>query len=227
MTVQTTSPVDHSHSVDSSEPISQSRRNRPRKGSGLLKFLILVVVLGGSAAAAYKVLGKEKSMEVVNYVKEHVIGGGEAEPEPDVAPKKAGPWTGVVKVTEEERKTVGFKITPVLPQTQPIRLEINGTTDYDQNTLNKVRPRFDNALVEKVFVSAGQSVKKGDPLLELRSAELGQARNDCRTNYVQWDHDLKYLDARRPLAKDGRITQIIWTDTVNSEKQSRLSYLVS
>jgi membrane fusion protein, heavy metal efflux system len=78
-----------------------------------------------------------------------------------------------------------------------------------------------------VFVSAGQAVKKGDPLLELRSAELGQAKNDCRTNFVQWDHDLKYLIAREPLAKDNRITQIIWTDTQTNEKASRLSYLVS
>ena len=33
--------------------------------------------------------------------------------------------------------------------------------------------------------------------------------------------------AREPLAKDGRITQIVWTDTINDEKKSRLSYLVS
>ena len=128
---------------------------------------------------------------------------------------------------EDERKTIGFRIVPVLPQTEPIRLELNGTTDYDQNTLNKVRPRFDNALVEKVFVSAGQSVKKGDPLLELQSAELGAAKNECRTKFVQWDHDHKYLVAREPLAKEGRITQIIWTDTQNDEKKSRLDYFVA
>ena len=97
----------------------------------------------------------------------------------------------------------------------------------DQDTLVKIRPRFDNALVEKVFVSTGQSVKKGDPLLIIRSAELALAKNDCRTKFVQWDHDHKYLIAREPLAKDGRITQIIWTDTVNDEKKSRLDYLVS
>jgi cobalt-zinc-cadmium efflux system membrane fusion protein len=230
MTVQTTAPVDHSPGASSTERVSTTRRPRRRKGSGLIKFLLFLLVLGGAAAGAYKVLGKEKSLQVVNevvsFLKEHTI-GVEVEPEPDAPPKKNGPWTGVVRVNAEERETIGFKITPVLPQTQPIKLEINGTTDYDQNTLNKVRPRFDNALVEKVFVAAGQPVKKGDPLLELRSAELGQARNDCRTNFVQWDHDLKYLVAREPLAKDGRITQIIWTDTVNSEKQSRLSYLVS
>ena len=33
--------------------------------------------------------------------------------------------------------------------------------------------------------------------------------------------------AREPLAKEGRITQIVWTDTQNDEKKSRLDYLVS
>ena len=97
----------------------------------------------------------------------------------------------------------------------------------DSRALHKVRPRFDNVLIEKIHVAVGQRVKQGDPLMIIRSAELGQARNECRTNYIQWDHDKKYLSAREPLAKDGRITQIVWTDTVNSEKQSRLSYRVA
>lgn len=227
MAVQTTAPIDHSHSASASEKSTSTRRSGHRKGSGFLKFVIFILVLGAIGGGAYKVLGKEKSLEVVHYLKEHVVGAGEYEPEPTVPPKPKVAWNGLVTVTEEERNTIGFKITPVVAQTQPIKLEINGTTDYDQNSLSKIRPRFDNALVDKVFVSAGERVKKGDPLLELRSADLGQARNDCRTNYVQWDHDHKYLIAREPLAKDGRITQIVWTDTVTSEKQSRLSYLVS
>ena len=101
------------------------------------------------------------------------------------------------------------------------------TMPVDQNTLVKIRPRFEDALVEKVFVAPGERVRKGDPLLELRSAELGKARNECRTRFVQWDHDHKYLLAREPLVKDGRITPMIWTDTVNDEKKSRLDYLVS
>jgi RNA polymerase sigma factor (sigma-70 family) len=97
----------------------------------------------------------------------------------------------------------------------------------DPRTLHKVWVQLDNALVEKVHVSAGQAVKKGDPLLEFRSAELGEARNACRSSFVQWEHDHKYLVAREPLARDARITQILWADTVNSEKQSRLSYLLA
>jgi cobalt-zinc-cadmium efflux system membrane fusion protein len=232
MAIHSTVPVDHSHSksdhTHDTEPVRSSRRRARRKGSGLLRFAIFVLVLAGIGGATYKVLGKEKTLELVKYAKEQVTGPAETGPEPEVAVvKPRAPWNGVVRVSKEEQQTIGFKIFKVQPQTQPIKLELNGTTDYDQNTLNKIRPRFDNALVEKVFVSAGQSVKKGDPLLELKSSDLAAAKNDCRTKYVQWDHDHKYLIAREPLAKEGRITQIVWTDTQNDEKKSRLDYLVA
>jgi membrane fusion protein, heavy metal efflux system len=232
MTVQTSTATDRSQSHPdggtSTEPVSSNRRPVGRKGSGFLKFLVFVIVAAAIGGGAYAALGKEKMRAGVEYLKEQIVGPPESAPEPDLGPPKTKePWNGLVKVTELERKTIGFKISQVVAQTQPIKLEINGTTDYDQNTLNKVRPRFDNALVEKVYVSAGQPVKKGDPLLDLRSAELGLAKNDCRTAFVQWDHDRKYLMAREPLAKDGRITQIVWTDTQNDEKKSRLTYFVS
>jgi len=93
--------------------------------------------------------------------------------------------------------------------------------------LRKIRPPVEDSLVGKVFVTPGQPVKKEDPLVEIRSPVLAQARTDFQTKFVQWDHDHKYLMAREPLAKEGRITQIIWTDTQNDEKKSRLDYLVS
>jgi cobalt-zinc-cadmium efflux system membrane fusion protein len=236
MTTQTKIPGDPVQQMSdhplSHEPARTDRRPARRKGSGLVRFVLFLLVLAGIGGAAYAVMGKDKAVgaakSAVNYLKEQVVGPDEPPPEPDLpVNRRKGPWNGLVQISDEDRKTIGFKIVPVLPQTQPIRLELPGTTDYDQNTLNKVRPRFDNALVEKVYVSAGQSVKKGDPLLELRSAELGLAKNECRTKFVQWDHDHKYLVAREPLAKDNRITQIMWVDTQNDEKKSRLDYLVS
>jgi len=97
----------------------------------------------------------------------------------------------------------------------------------DPDTVVKVRTRFNDALVEKVFVHGGSTVKKGDPLIEIKCGELAQAKIDCQTKYVHWDHDRKYLVAREPLAKEGRVTQVVWTDTQNDEKKSRLDYLVS
>ena len=205
-----------------------SRRPASRRRSGFQKFLA-ILILAGIGGAVYASVGKEKALEGVNYLKEQVVGPSRVAA-PSTEPAPAPPKSlvnGMVRVTEKERDAIGFRIIPVRPQTEPIKLELNGTTDYNLNTLTKIRPRFDNALVTRVYVSAGQSVKKGDPLIELRSADLAAAKNDCRTKYVQWDHDHKYLVAREPLAKEGRITQIIWTDTVNDEKKSRLDYLVS
>lgn len=215
--------ADSSHVSEGKDP---SRRKTPKKGSGLLKLFVFALVLAGVGGAIYAAVGKEKFLEGVHYLKEKVAGPSHPPVAPEDAPAPPKTlWNGLVRVTESEREAIGFRITPVKPQSEPIKLELNGTTDYNQNTLTKIRPRFDNALVEKVHVSAGQAVKKGDPLLELKSSVLAAAKNECRTKFVQWDHDHKYLLAREPLAKEGRITQIIWTDTQNDEKKSRFDYL--
>jgi cobalt-zinc-cadmium efflux system membrane fusion protein len=232
MTTQTAIPADASaprtDSNHLAEPVRSNRGPSRRKNSGLLKFLVFVVIVAAATGGAYKVFGKEKFMKGVEFLKEQVVGAPEGPPDPPFKSETSTkPWDGLVRLTDEELETIGCKIFTVEPQTKPISLELPGQTDYDLNTLNKVRPRFDNALVEKVYVSMGQAVKKGQPILEVRSAELGAAKNDCRTKYVQWDHDHKYLVAREPLAKDGRITQIMWTDTINDEKKSRLDYMVS
>ena len=134
------------------------------------------------------------------------------------------PWDGLVTVSAREREAVGFRLVSVRAQTDPLRLELSGTTDYDQNALTKVRPLFD-ARVQRVFTSTGQTVKKGEPLVELYSNELAAAKNDLRKSYVQWDHDHKLLESRRSLAEKGQITQLVWVDTQNSEKTSRLLYI--
>jgi cobalt-zinc-cadmium efflux system membrane fusion protein len=122
-----------------------------------------------------------------------------------------------LRVNELERRLEA--IEGLKTATRPVGL--------DPDSITRIRPRFNDVLIQRVFVKVGQSVKKGDPLLELRSADLAAARNECRTRFVQWDHDHKYLIAREPLAKENRITQIIWTDTLNDEKKSRLDYLVA
>ena len=235
MATQTTVPVEPGHLKAEASPTAEiprahRRAERKKRGSGPWKFLIFVAVLAAAGGGAYAYLGKEvateKALQAYHFLKTQVTGPTHV-PVVDIPPEPRVPFTGVVTISEEKRKMSGFRIMPVKPQTEPIKLELNGTTDYDLNTLNKVRPRFDNALVEKVFVEVNQTVKKGDPLFEVKSADLAQAKTDCRTKHVQWDHDHKYLLAREPLAKEGRITQIIWTDTQNDEKKSRLDYFVS
>ncbi|WP_435010633.1 efflux RND transporter periplasmic adaptor subunit [Tundrisphaera lichenicola] len=211
--------------LPSGKAAPRPKRRKGLKRPGLILVSLLILTLAGFAFS----LGKQKLRSSLDGLRERIVGTSPPPPAEAVSfPSFSNtPWDGIVRITADQRNAIGFRIEPVLPQTEPIHLELNGTTDYNQNTLTRIRPRFDSALVEKVFVSSGQHVKKGDPLLELKSADLAAAKNDCRTKLVQWDHDHKNLVAREPLARDGLITRILWTDTQNDEKKSRLDYLVA
>ena len=110
-----------------------------------------------------------------------------------------------MRVKYDDAKTLGLLLHTVEPQVEPIKLPLMGRTDYDPNTLSKIRPRFDT-LVENVRAELGQNVKKGDPLVDLFSTELAAAKNDFQTAYVQWQHDLRLLDdARKTLKRKGHL----------------------
>jgi cobalt-zinc-cadmium efflux system membrane fusion protein len=97
---------------------------------------------------------------------------------------------------------------------------------YDPNRVTKVRPRFD-ARVDRVFVGAGEKVKKGDPLVELYSTDLAQAKTDLQTKFVQWRHDRKLYELREKLVETGAISQQLWVDSQNDERKSRLDYNIA
>jgi cobalt-zinc-cadmium efflux system membrane fusion protein len=129
-----------------------------------------------------------------------------------------------VTLTEAEEDAIGLHAVPVRPQTDPLKLELPARTDYDPDTLTKIRPRFDT-LVQKVHAALGQRVSKGDPLVELYSTDLAQAKNDYQTKYVQWQHDLNLYRVRRDLEKTKAITRQQLVDIENDEKKSRLDML--
>jgi len=131
-----------------------------------------------------------------------------------------------VTFSMEDAKTMGLLVVTVQPQTEPIKLPLMGRTDYDPNTLSKIRPRFDT-LVEKVDAELGQQVKKGDPLVDLFSTELAAAKNDFQTAYVQHQHDLRLLDMRQRLLKEDAISKQLLVDTQNDENKSRLAFMTS
>jgi membrane fusion protein, heavy metal efflux system len=135
-------------------------------------------------------------------------------------------WDELVKVNEDEQEAIGFRYAEVKAQTDPIRLELNGRTEYDTNTITKVRPRFDTR-VEQVYATIGQKVKKGDPLVELYSTDLAAAKTDFQTKYVQWQHDVKLYKLREKLVSTGAISQQLWVDTQNDEQKSRLDYNIA
>ena len=117
---------------------------------------------------------------------------------PAAEAKPAAPWDGFVRISLDEAKTIGLVVVSVEPQADPIMLPLMGRTDYDPNTLSKIRPRFDT-LVEKVRVERGQKVTIGAPLVDLFSTELAAAKNDFQTAFVQWVHDRNLLKMKDKL----------------------------
>ena len=67
--------------------------------------------------------------------------------------------------------------TPRAVPPTPAGLRFPGVTGLDQEKLVRIRPRF-GGRVDKVLVSVGARVKKGDPLVELFSKDLAAAKND-------------------------------------------------
>jgi cobalt-zinc-cadmium efflux system membrane fusion protein len=181
------------------------------------------LVLGVGGAFYFKDASKAGLKDALKYLQ------GAEEPRPD--PKPAQPrasetWDGLVEVDQDEQKAIGFTFAPAKEQTEPIVLELTGRTAYDDDTITRVRPRFDTR-VEDVFAKIGQKVKKGDPLVLLYSTDLAQAKTDFQTKYVQWQHDLNLYNLRQKLVETGAISQQLWVDTQNDEQKSRLDYYIA
>lgn len=136
------------------------------------------------------------------------------------------PWDGLVRLTPAQIAGIGVQTTLVQKQTQPVKLELPGTTAYDPDTLTKIRTRF-QSVVDKVYRSIGDTVQIGDPLVDLFSSELADAKNDYMTKYAQWIHDYKLLEKNRKLfAKQAGAEQAV-LDSETTEYKSKMDYLVA
>jgi cobalt-zinc-cadmium efflux system membrane fusion protein len=201
-----------------------------RRKSGVGK-LVGILLLGGAAGGAYyayKVNGRVRQEvdQTLSYVRRHVPETIETTPSVKPGPPRTEPrprWDGLVAIHPVEAQALGLELVTVRSQAQPIKLELPGRTDYDPNTLSKIRPRFDT-LVERVRAELGQTVKKGDPLVDLFSTDLAAAKNDYQTAYVQWQHDLTLRNLREELVKTNAISRQALVDTRNDENKSRLAY---
>jgi cobalt-zinc-cadmium efflux system membrane fusion protein len=234
-TLETESPPLGSSPASAATSASTDVRTVPTtrgKGGSIFRKLLLLLVVGAAAGGGYYYLteGGKKPFDAqvgLNAVLKLFHGKAEAAPLPSPGEVKERPaWDGLVTVTADEEKSIALEVVPVKSQTEPIKLELTGRTAYNENTLNRVRPRFDT-LVERVLVEKGQHVKKGDPLVDLHSTDLAKAKNEYQTNYVQWLHDLRLVKLREPLVRTGAISQQTWVDTQNDENKSRLLYMTS
>src|SRR5262249_44641303 len=91
----------------------------------------------------------------------------------------------------------------------PSTVRFVGTTDYDPATLTVVRTPFD-CRVDKVLVDLGSTVKRGDLLLELFSANLAEAKINYEAASRQWSAARKSLNR----TKNGSIGE---RDRINYE----------
>jgi cobalt-zinc-cadmium efflux system membrane fusion protein len=194
------------------------------------RFVLLLLVAGLASGGAYTyVFGlarvQRETGKLTTYVQRYIP--TKAEPlVPQSKPTEPAPtpaWDGFVMVTTDDAKALGLLIVTVEPQVDPIKLPLMGHTDYDPNTLSKIRPRFDT-LVEKVRAELGQKVMKGDPLVDLFSTDLAAAKNDFQTAYVQWQHDVRLLKMREKLYAEKAIAQQVLVDSQNDESKSHLAF---
>ena len=226
-----------SRSQPPQEPGTPKAPKTPRRKGGaprLLAAVLIVALAGGGGYIVYSGKAPKELQEAASRLLASVHLGGKGEEssphEPAARPspsRNAGkPWDGLVDLNEVQISTIGVRFERVRAQTEPIKLELTGRTAYNENSLTKIRPRFDT-LVEGVLAEKGRLVKKGEPLVELYSTELAKAKNSFQINYVQWQHDLRFLKLRENLVKTGAVSEQAYVDTVNDESKSRLDFLTA
>lgn len=129
-------------------------------------------------------------------------------------------WDGKIKLVERQRAGIGLTTTKVLSQTEPIRLELLGTTKYDEDAMTRIRPMF-KARVDKVNVTVGNTVHRGEPLVDLYSADLAEAKMTYEIKKIQWSYDQNLLRSREELRKTRAISDQLFLETQNTEMKSR------
>lgn len=121
---------------------------------------------------------------------------------------------------------MGIVTTKTAPQAEPIRLELLGTTEYDTDTLSRIRLMF-KGRVDKVYTKVGETVSKGAPLIDLYSTELAEAKSNCEIERIQWLYDRNLFEIREKLLKTQSISEALFLETKNNEMKSRREYEVA
>lgn len=193
----------------------------------LLRWAILLSVIAGSGYVFWRYPAEVKLTWTT--VSEKLLSkpAPPAPPPPPTLTVSTGrPWDGTLVLSDEARKALDLTTVKVLSQTEPIRLELLGTTANITETLTKVRPMF-KGRVDKVHVAVGDAVKKGDPLIDLYSKDLAEAKSAYDIEQMQWKYDKRLLDTRAPLLASKAISQQLFEETKNNEMKSRREFEVA
>src|SRR5262249_22756599 len=81
--------------------------------------------------------------------------------------------------------------------------------------------------VDKVHVTVGNAVKKGEPLIDLYSTELAEAKSTCEIERIQWLYDKNLLEIRESLLRTKTVSQQLYEETRNNEMKNRREYEVA
>jgi cobalt-zinc-cadmium efflux system membrane fusion protein len=188
--------------------------------------VLLLAAAGGFAGAlAYPSRAHEFWQAVTTTVARVKVATPTVHPKPAL-PADQPPWDGLVTLGGRMKAAMGIATSRVLPQVEPIRLELLGTTEYDSDNLTKIRPLFQGR-VDKVYTTVGRTVSRGDTLIDLYSTELAEAKGAYEIKRIQWLHDKTLLDIRAPLAKSNTISQQQLLETRNDEMKSHREYEVA
>ena len=131
------------------------------------------------------------------------------------------PWNRILTLSDKEIRAIGLKTAVVKKQTEPTVLRLFGNTDYDPAYVTVVRTQFDSR-VDKVLVDFGTIVKVDDPLLELFSTDLAEAKSNYEASVSQWARDKEVLDYKSDLARTKNLAGKELIEAKNDEAQSRL-----
>jgi membrane fusion protein, heavy metal efflux system len=216
----TESPSHRSVEAEPNHP--QPPRGRRTFGR-LLRTALLVAIAAGLGSLAWRYPSEARSAW------ESIVGKKRTSQAPALAerPSRIGQsWDGLIRLDERKRTAMGLSTLRAAAQTEPIRLELLGTTEYVTETLTKIRPMF-KGRVDKVHVLINQAVKKGDPLIDLYSKDLAQAKSDYEIERIQWVYDKNLLATREPLVQSKAISQQLFEETKNNEMKSRREYEVA
>jgi cobalt-zinc-cadmium efflux system membrane fusion protein len=190
------------------------------------KLPVAVVVLAGGATTA--TLNKGTWGHVVDVWRQLSQSSAHAEEGPPDkswlearAKQDRTPWDRTLTLPPDQVKAIGLETVRVERQVKPTTLRLYGTTDYDPATLTIVRTQFDSR-VDTVLVKLGDTVRKGQDLLELYSADLAAAKSDYEAASSQWMRDKRVLEYKKPLAESNTLPRKELIEIENDEAQSRL-----
>ncbi len=187
------------------------------------KWPAAIAVLGGVGVfLAVNVTARDRLGDLWNRVTTRPARADSPGPATPAPTPSQSPWDGVLTLSKSQQQAIGLRFVAAEAQTEPTVLRLAGMTDYDPSTLTIVRTQFDSR-VDNVLVDLGHVVKKGDPLLELFSNTLAEAKSAFETALNQHAHDKKVLDYKKPLAESNTLPRKELIEIENDEANSLLA----